>query len=388
MLNVLWAITLCGSFIGVMAMGFGGGALLWRGVVDKAATLSAYTPPRLRRLVRYFPQPHRLSTLPRSATLLLLHSYSIILFIITISLGGVVAQVPGRAITIIVPYSPASGPDILARTIGDELQLRWQQPVVIDNKPGASGNIGTQAVARARPDGHTVIMVSNPFTANTSVFKNVPYDPVKSFTPILQVATGSLVLALHPSVPAHSTKEFIEYVQARPGQLNYGSPGVGVPHHLAMELFKLVAKLDMKHVPYRGSAGATQDLLGGHVSAAFQAIHVALPLMQSNQLRLLAIASKERTQIAPELPTLAEAGLPVEVDLWYAMLAPTGTPSDIIARYNKEVNEIIAAPQIREKFAKQGLTVIGGTPEQLGEFIVKDIRKWQQVVKEAGITAE
>jgi len=320
--------------------------------------------------------------------LLLLHSYSIILFIITISLGGVVAQVPGRAITIIVPYSPASGPDILARTIGDELQLRWQQPVVIDNKPGASGNIGTQAVARARPDGHTVIMVSNPFTANTSVFKNVPYDPVKSFTPILQVATGSLVLALHPSVPAHSTKEFIEYVQARPGQLNYGSPGVGVPHHLAMELFKLVAKLDMKHVPYRGSAGATQDLLGGHVSAAFQAIHVALPLMQSNQLRLLAIASKERTQIAPELPTLAEAGLPVEVDLWYAMLAPTGTPSDIIARYNKEVNEIIAAPQIREKFAKQGLTVIGGTPEQLGEFIVKDIRKWQQVVKEAGITAE
>ena len=320
--------------------------------------------------------------------MLLLHSYSIILFIITISLGGVVAQVPGRAITIIVPYSPASGPDILARTIGDELQLRWQQPVVIDNKPGASGNIGTQAVARARPDGHTVIMVSNPFTANTSVFKNVPYDPVKSFTPILQVATGSLVLALHPSVPAHSTKEFIEYVQARPGQLNYGSPGVGVPHHLAMELFKLVAKLDMKHVPYRGSAGATQDLLGGHVSAAFQAIHVALPLMQSNQLRLLAIASKERTQIAPELPTLAEAGLPVEVDLWYAMLAPTGTPSDIIARYNKEVNEIIAAPQIREKFAKQGLTVIGGTPEQLGEFIVKDIRKWQQVVKEAGITAE
>ena len=320
--------------------------------------------------------------------MLLLHSYSIILFIITISLGGVVAQVPGRAITIIVPYSPASGPDILARTIGDELQLRWQQPVVIDNKPGASGNIGTQAVARARPDGHTVIMVSNPFTANTSVFKNVPYDPVKSFTPILQVATGSLVLALHPSVPAHSTKEFIEYVQARAGQLNYGSPGVGVPHHLAMELFKLVAKLDMKHVPYRGSAGATQDLLGGHVSAAFQAIHVALPLMQSNQLRLLAIASKERTQIAPELPTLAEAGLPVEVDLWYAMLAPTGTPSDIIARYNKEVNEIIAAPQIREKFAKQGLTVIGGTPEQLGEFIVKDIRKWQQVVKEAGITAE
>src|SRR5262249_49657430 len=151
--------------------------------------------------------------------------------------------------------------------------------------------IGTQTVARAAPDGHTVMMISNPFTANISLFKSVPYDPVKSFTPIMQVATGSLALAVHPSVAAYSTKEFIEYVRARPGQLNYSSPGVGGPHHLAMELFKLVAKLDIKHVPYRGSAGATQDLVGGHVSAAFQAVHVALPLVQSNQLRLLAIAS-------------------------------------------------------------------------------------------------
>jgi tripartite-type tricarboxylate transporter receptor subunit TctC len=231
-------------------------------------------------------------------------------------------------------------------------------------------------------------MVSNPFTANISLFKNVPYDPVKSFAPVIEVATGSLVLAVHPSVPAYSIKEFIEYVKARPGELNYSSPGVGVPHHLAMELLKSVAKIDIKHVPYRGSAGATQDLIGGHVSAAFQAVHVAVPLMQNNQLRLLAVASKERTSIAPELPTLVEQGLPVEVDLWYGVFTPYGTPTTIVARYNKEINEIISAPQIAEKLAKQGLTVVGGTPDHLAEFIVQDIPKWQRVVKETGIIAE
>jgi tripartite-type tricarboxylate transporter receptor subunit TctC len=331
---------------------------------------------------------HQLSSLPWRKVSLLLQRWPSVIAIIAVSLGSATAQVPGRAITITVPYTPGSGPDILARTIGEELQQRWSQPVIIENKPGASGNVGTQSVARAAPDGHTLLMVSNPFTANISLFKSVPYDPVQSFAPIIEVATGSLALAVHPSVPAHSIKEFIEYVKARPGELNYSSPGVGVPHHLAMELLKSVAKLDMKHVPYRGSAGATQDLLGGHVSAAFQAVHVALVLMQSNQLRLLGVASKERSSIAPELPTLVEQGLPVEVDLWYGVFAPAGTPTTIVARYNKEISEIIGAPQIGEKLAKQGLTVVGGTPDQLAEFIAQDILKWQRVIKKAGIIAE
>jgi len=330
----------------------------------------------------------QLGTLPgRNLWLLLQQSARIIAFIAA-SAAGATAQLPGHTITITVPYSPGTGPDILARTIGEELQHRWNQSIVVENKPGASGNLGTQTVARAAPDGHTLVLVSNPFTANISLFKSVPYDPVKSFAPIIQLAKGSLVLAVHPSIPADSTQQFIAYVKARPGQVNYSSPGVGVPHHLAMELFKYVAKIDMKHVPYRGSAGATQDLLGGHVSAAFQAVHVALPLMQNNQLRLLAIASKERTSIAPELPTLVEQGLPVEVDLWYAILAPAGTPTAIIVRYNKEINEIIANPQIAERLAKQGLTVLGGTSERLAEFIAEDMLKWQHVVKEAGILAE
>jgi tripartite-type tricarboxylate transporter receptor subunit TctC len=308
--------------------------------------------------------------------------------ILAVSLSSTAAQEPGRAITFVVPYSPGTGPDVLARIVGEELQHRWNQPVVIENKPGASGNVGTQSVARATPDGHTLLMVSNPFTANISLFKSVPYDPLKSFAPVIEVATGSLALAVHPSVPAHSIKEFIEYVKARPGELNYSSPGVGVPHHLAMELLKSVTGIDMKHVPYRGSAGATQDLVGGHVSAAFQAVHVAVPLMQNNQLRLLAVASKKRTSIAPELPTLVEQGLPVDVDLWYGVFAPSRTPTTIIARYNKEFNEIISAKQIAEKLAKQGLIVVGGAPDQLAEFVAQDIPKWQRVVKEAGIIAE
>ena len=212
-----------------------------------------------------------------------------------------------RPITIIVPYSPGTGPDILARLIGEEIQQRWGQPVVVDNKPGATGNIGTQIAARAAPDGHTLLMTTNPITANISLLKNVPYDPVKSFAPVIFVGTGALALAVHPSLPATSFQEFIDYVKARPGEINFGSPGVGGPHHLAMELLKLVTKTDMKHIPYRGSAGATNDLIGGHVSVAFQSIHVIMPMAQNNQVRLLAIASKERSRVAPESADLAGA---------------------------------------------------------------------------------
>jgi tripartite-type tricarboxylate transporter receptor subunit TctC len=218
---------------------------------------------------------------------------------------------------------------------------------VIENKPDATGNIGAQAVARAAPDGNTLLVVANPFTANVSLLKSVPYDPVKSFAPIVMVATGSLALLVHPSLPVNSTKQFIEHVRARPGQLNHSSPGIGGPHHLAMQLLKLAAKIDIKHVPYRGMAGAMQDLVGGHVSAGFQSVQVALPLVQNNQLRMLAVASKDRAPVAPHVPTFLEEGLPVEIELWFAILAPAGTPSDIVDRYNREINELAAAERKR-----------------------------------------
>ena len=324
----------------------------------------------------------------RSKILWLLQQCPVLVAATVFSACGAAAQTPDRAITIVVPTTAGTGPDILARTIGEELQRRWNRPVIIDNKAGASNNIGTQFVARAAPDGHTLLMAANPFTATIHLFKSVPYDPVKSFTPIIEVATGSLALAVHPSVPANSVKQFIEHVKARPGQLHYSSPGVGVPHHLAMELFKLVAKIDMKHVPYRGTAGATQDLVGGHVSVGFQAVHVALPFVQNKQLRFLAVASKERIRVAPQLPTLIEEGLPVEADFWYGLFAPAGTPRAIVERYNNEINDILRVPSIGEKLDKQGLVVVGGAPEYLGKFIAQDIVKWQNVIREAGITAE
>lgn len=302
---------------------------------------------------------------------------------------GANAQTVGKTITIIVPYTPGSGPDIMARLLGEEIQQRWGQPVVIDNKPGASGSLGASQAARAEPDGQTIMMTTNPFTNNVALFKTLPYDPVKGFEPIVFAGSGALVLTMHPSVPAKTTQEFIAYAKANPGKINYGSPGHGTPHHLAMELFKLTTKTDMKHIPYRGSAGATQDLIGGHVDAGFQAIHVIMPVARNNQVKLIAVASSERQPIAPELPSLSEQGLPgFHVDLWYAVLAPAGTPKDVVGKYNAVINDILAQPSVQERLAKQGIVVGGGTPERLRDFLVAETAKWQKVVEDAAITRD
>ena len=294
-----------------------------------------------------------------------------------------------RNIFIIVPFTPGSGPDVLARIVGEELRKRWNQPVVIENKAGASGNLGAAFAARAEPDGHTILLSVNTFLMNAALYKNLPYDPVKSFEPIVELATGSLVLAVHPSVPAKSTRELIEHAKSKPGQVTYASPGRGTPQHLAMELFKLNAGVDLQHVPYTGSAGAVKDLLGGHVGAMFVPVHTVLPLAADNQVRLLALGSGKRSTLAPDVPTLAEEGVSgLEVDLWYALSAPAGTPKDIIGRYNEVVNAILASIEVREQFAKQGLVPVGGSPQQLAELIGQDLPRWAKVVKDAGITLE
>ena len=294
-----------------------------------------------------------------------------------------------RNIFIIVPFTPGSGPDVLARIVGEELRKRWSQPVVIENKAGASGNLGAAFAARAEPDGHTILLSVNTFLMNAALYKNLPYSPVKSFEPIVELATGSLVLAVHPSVPAKSTRELIEHAKSKPGQVTYASPGRGTPQHLAMELFKLNAGVDLQHVPYTGSAGAVKDLLGGHVGAMFVPVHTVLPLAADNQVRLLALGSGKRSTLAPDVPTLAEEGVSgLEVDLWYALSAPAGTPKDIIGRYNEVVNAILASIEVREQFAKQGLVPVGGSPQQLAELIGQDLPRWAKVVKDAGITLE
>lgn len=291
-----------------------------------------------------------------------------------------------RPITIIVPFTPGTGIDILARVVGNELKNRWDQPVVVENKSGASGNIGTQFASRAAPDGHTLLMTVNSYVINAGYFKTLPYDPVKSFAPIGEVATGSFALVVNPSVPVKTAKEFIAYAKASPGKLNYASPGLVTPHHVAMELFQLATGTQLLHVPYGGSAGATRDLIGGHVQAMFMPIHVALPLARAGEIRLLAVGSDKRSQLAPEVPTLIEEGIPgFNVDLWYALLAPAGTPPDIVKRYNAVLREILADPGVQETLAKQGLAVQTGTPDELAKLIGTDLKRWAKVLQDAGI---
>jgi tripartite-type tricarboxylate transporter receptor subunit TctC len=294
-----------------------------------------------------------------------------------------------RNLFIIVPFTPGSGPDVLARIVGEELRKRWNQPVIIDNKPGASGNIGAAAAARTEPDGHTILLSVNTFLMNAALSKSLPYDPVKSFAPIVELATGSLVLAVHPSIPVKSTRELIAYAKDKPGQVTYASPGRGTPQHLAMELFKLTAGVDLRHVPYTGSAGAVKDLVGGHIKAMFIPVHTVLPLVHDNQVRVLAIGSDRRSPMAPNVPTLLEEGVSgFDVDLWYGLFAPAGTPNEIVQRYNAAVNEILATPKVKEALERQGLIAIGGPPDRLRELVAKDLARWAKVVKEAGITAE
>ncbi len=298
-------------------------------------------------------------------------------------------QLSGRAITIVVPFTPATGPDVMARLIGEELKERWKEPVIVENKPGATGNIGHQFVARAAPDGYTLMMTSNPFTSNVSLFANLAYDPIKSFAPIIDVGAGALALCVHPSVPAHDVAEFIAFAKGQEEQLDYGSPGIGGPHHLAMELFKQVTGVKLKHIPYRGSAGATQDILGGHVAAGFLSLSIAAPLARNNSLRILGIASAARVPTAPEFPTLVEQGIHgFEAELWFGLRAPAGTPPAVVARYNAAINEIVQEPRIVDLAAKQGIVIRGGTPEKFGAFLVRDLATWQRVVREAGIKAE
>ncbi len=298
-------------------------------------------------------------------------------------------QLSGRTITIVVPFTPATGPDVMARLVGEELKERWKEAVIVENKPGATGNIGAQFVARAAPDGYTLLMTSNPFTSNVSLFARVPYDPIRSFAPIIDVGAGALALCVHPSVPANDVAEFIAFAKAQAEELNYGSPGIGGPHHLAMELFKQVTGVRMKHIPYRGSAGATQDIVGGHVQVGFLSLSIAAPLARSGALRILGIASPARVPTAPELPTLIEQGIHgFEAELWFGLLAPAGTSPEIVARYNAAINEIVQEPRLVDLAAKQGVVVRGGTPREFADFLARDLATWQKVVKEAGIRAE
>ena len=296
---------------------------------------------------------------------------------------------PSQPIRLIVGYTPGTGIDIIARTVGQKLSERLGQPVTVENKPGASGNIGTDTVAKAKPDGYTLLVTVSTFAVVPALYKSLPFDPVKDFVPISLSAWGSMMLAATPSAKIDSVAQLIQAAKANPGKLNYGSPGVATPHHLAMELFKNVTGTSITHVPYKGTAGAITDLLGGQISVMFVPIHVALPYVKAGKLVGLAVGSPKRHPTAPDLPTLTELGVPgIEVDLWYGFMAPRGTPRDVIAKLNSELKAITALPEIQSSFAAQGLDPATSSPEEMQALVESDMVRWAKLIRDAKITAE
>jgi tripartite-type tricarboxylate transporter receptor subunit TctC len=296
---------------------------------------------------------------------------------------------PNRTISIIAPFSPGTGIDILARTCGQKLAERWGVPVMVDNKPGASGNIGTELAAQAAGDGYTLMMTATTFALNPALSKKARYDPLRSFTPVSLVATGVLSFAISANTPAATMAEFVALAKSRPGKLNYASSGNGTPQHLTMELFKLSAGVDLTHVPYKGAAEATRDLAGGYVDAMILPVHTVAPLVNAGKVRLLAVLNDERSGVFSAVPTLKEAGYPgVEASVWYGLMAPASTPPEVVRKLNAEINAILALPEVKGILARQGLTPAGGEPERLSRLVSTELERWTRVIAEAKIRAD
>jgi tripartite-type tricarboxylate transporter receptor subunit TctC len=296
---------------------------------------------------------------------------------------------PDQPVKLVVPFTPGTGPDIIARFLSEKLATTLGQPVVVDNVAGASGNIGSAQVARAKPDGTTLMSSVNTLVMNASLFKNLPYDPVADFQPITLTAWGSLVLVAHPSQAPNTVAELAAAAKARPRALTYGSPGVGTPHHLSMALVETATGIELLHVPYRGTAGAVQDLLGGQIGYMFLPVHVSAQYIRAGKLKALAAGSPKRLPQLPELPTLAEQGLAgVDVDMWYGLFAPHGTSLVIVERLNREVAAILAAPAARTTFEAQSLEPTSSTPAELAAIVERDRARWAEVVAKRGIMPE
>lgn len=301
--------------------------------------------------------------------------------------GAVFAQdYPNKPVRIVVPYPPGGGVDVVARIIGQKLSQQWSQQVVIDNRAGASGNIGAESVARALPDGYTLLMGTNgPISINVSLYPKLPFNPLKDFAPVTIAASGPFVLSVHPSIPAKSVKELIALAKARPSQLTFASAGSGSSNHLAGELLKTSAKVDIIHVPYRGGATSISDVLSGRVSMIFNVIPLTLPYATVGKLRPLAVTTTKRFPSMPEIPTMAEAGVPgYDVTPWFGILAPAASPKAVVRKIHNDIVQILGTAEIRESLSVQGFEPIGNTPEQFGRLIATEITKWASVISSTG----
>lgn len=297
---------------------------------------------------------------------------------------------PNRSIQFIVPTSAGTTGDQLARLLGPKLTQRWNVPVVVENKVGAGGSIGIEAGARANPDGYSFLFAATSFSTLPALRTKLPYDPVKSFVPVVMLGASPLVLIVANKVPAKTVREFVDYAKKQPaGSLNYASPGLGGVQHLTMELFMQEAGIKLLHVPYKSMAGALNDLAAGHVQAGVVVLQTALPLVQSGKMRALAVLSAERVAPLPQLPTMAEAGVPKVVsEAWFGVMAPAGTPASVLQKMNTEINQLLTLPDVKEALDKVGVDTAGGKPERLEALVASDLKMWTQVVKKANIAPE
>lgn len=332
--------------------------------------------------------PNRPSRLARRAFLSLAAALTL-----TPPLSGVASaqtvqgDFPSRPLRIVVPYPPGGTNDVIARLLGQKLQEMWSQPVVIENKPGAAGNIGASDVAKAAHDGHTLLLTNiNIVSMNPGLFDRMPFDPQKDFAPISLLGTSALMLVVHPSVQVQNVQELINLARREPGRLSYGSGGNGSPQHMSAEMFKAMTKTSMVHIPYRGAAPAIADLLANQVQVSVGVVNQLLPHIRSGRLRALGVTSRNRLATAPDVPTLDESGVPgYESEIWLGLAAPAGTPTAVINTLNQAVRRVMAMPDVIEKLNAQGIEVLVSSPEQMRQRGLEDLKRWTDVIRSSGI---
>jgi len=296
---------------------------------------------------------------------------------------------PTRPVKIIVPFAAGGPADIYARVLAEKLQGALGQAFVVEDKPGGGSIVGTEAVHTSAPDGYTLLMMSNTHTVNESLIKEKPFDLMRDFVPVAPVNYSDLVMVIHPSVPANNLREFIALAKSRPGALNYASSGPGTPYHMAGELFKAMAGVDIVHVPYKGSSGARTDILGGQVQMMFDAITTMAPNVEAGKVKALGTSGKARSSVLPNVPTISEAGVPgYESTIWLGIMAPTGTPRAIVERLNNEITRVVNSPEVKSAWEKQGAVPMTMSPDEFGKYLHQDIEKWARIVKVSGAKAD